>query len=437
MFNQTEIPARYGLLLFAALGFAMHAGIIGADDKLQGFENPRVIVHENLDELPDVRVVSDDQDPDSSPVLVDKSDQLMDISRLPLTYVQEHVPFLTKRNIIFFGRFELDAAHYSSGVLKDDNGLNIRRFRLGLAGEVKFWPGWTYKLEVDLTDAENRLADIYLSRRTESWGTFRIGNQTVAQTLSGQTSSLSIPFMERPLPILAFSLKNRLAIGWDTHLKKIGANISLFSKDPNEGVGSHGWAARGYFNPSRGDYQVTHIGGSFMRLSSDADARLSARPESYVTNIKLVDTGTLPSVGTSSAIGLELAGAKGPVTFRSEIYRVSLSRPAAGDPKLTGFYAEASWFLTGETANYREGKFIRPNILSDRGAWELAARISSIDLNDLDVKGGRQKNLSFGVNWYSKIHWRFLGNLIKVKAKDGPYGKQTPWIIQIRVQYYF
>jgi hypothetical protein len=53
----------------------------------------------------------------------------MEISRLPLTYVQEHVPFLTKRNIIFFGRFELDAAHYSTGALNDDNGLNIRRGR--------------------------------------------------------------------------------------------------------------------------------------------------------------------------------------------------------------------------------------------------------------------------------------------------------------------
>jgi hypothetical protein len=33
-------------------------------------------------------------------------------------------------------------------------------------------------------------------------------------------------------------------------------------------------------------------------------------------------TGTLPAVGTSSALGLELAGAKGLVIFRSEIYRV-------------------------------------------------------------------------------------------------------------------
>ena len=56
---------------------------------------------------------------------------------------------------------------------------------------------------------------------------------------------------------------------------------------------------------------------------------------------------------------------------------------------------------------------------------------------DQDVQGGTQRNLSFGVNWYSRIHWRFMGNLIKVRAKDGPFGEQKPWIVQVRAQYYF
>ena len=75
---------------------------------------------------------------------------------------------------------------------------DLRRFRLGLAGRVRFWPGWNYKVEIDLTDNENTLSDAYLSWRSDRWVTFRIGNQKVAQTLSGQTSSLSISFMERP-----------------------------------------------------------------------------------------------------------------------------------------------------------------------------------------------------------------------------------------------
>lgn len=431
----------------------------------QDLDNPRIVVHENLEELPEVQVVTpedsneDETDgqaaqesdeelkqfeeemdleiADRTAVLLDKTDRFMEFSRKPLTYVQENVPFLTKRNIIFFGRLELDYARFSSGVLESENGLDLRRFRLGLAGRVKFWPGWNYKVEVDLTDGENTLSDAYLSWRSDRWGTLRIGNQKVAQTLSGQASSLSIPFMERPLPMLAFTLTRRLGIGWDTHLKKVGANITLFSRDPNKGVGSEGWAARAYFNPTREEFHVIHVGASVMQLSSDDDARLRARPESHVTNIRLVDTGVWPDVGTSTAAGLELAGSRGPVTLSSEFYRSEWTLAEESNPKFRGLYIEASWFLTGENAHYRDGKFIRPNVQRDRGAWELAARFSSIDLNDEQVQGGTQKNLSFGVNWYSRTHWRFMGNLIKVRANDGPYGEQKPWIIQFRAQYYF
>jgi phosphate-selective porin OprO/OprP len=370
-------------------------------------------------------------------VLLDASDRVMEISRAPLTWIQENVPFLTKRNIIFFGRLELDGAYYSSGVLKDDSGFSVRRFRLGLAGRVKIWPGWNYKLEFDLTDSENSLSDAYLSWRSEKWGTFRIGNQKVAQTLSGQTSSLTGTFMERPLPVLAFTLQRRLGLGWDTHLRNLGANITVFSGDPNEGVGSQGWAARGYFNPAKGQGHVFHVGGSIMQLSSDADAQFGARPESHVTSIRLVDTGIWPDVGTSTAVGLELAGSRGPVTIQSEFYRTEWARSDGDNPRFKGWYAEASWFLTGEMANYRDGRFIRPTILGERGAWEVAFRFSTIDLIDEDVQGGTEKNLAFGVNWYSKTHWRFMANLIKVRAKDGPFGDQKPWIVQVRGQYYF
>jgi phosphate-selective porin OprO/OprP len=369
-------------------------------------------------------------------VLLKKTDKLMVLAHLPLTYVQEHVPFLTRRNIIFFGRIELDYSHYSSGVLADESGLAIRRFRLGLAGHVKFWPGWNYKVEIDLVDSQNNLSDAYLSWHFEKLGTFRIGNQQVAQTLSGQTSSISIPFMERPLPVLAFTLQRRLGLGYNVHGKRLGADATVFGKDQNEDIGSHGWATRFYFNPTRSNTHVLHIGGSYMQLFTNADARLRARPESNKTDIRLVDTRVFTDVDKATSFGLELAASVGPATLRSEFYRAEWIQKNAGNPKFDGWYVELSSFLTGEKAHYREGKFIRPNIISTRGAWEIAARFSTVDLNDKGVKGGQETNLSFGLNWYSKINWRFMGNLIKVSS-DGPNGEQNPWILQFRAQYYF
>jgi len=128
----------------------------------QALENPRIVVPENLQEMSDVKTVSskggsseaqsDDESKspllqkteeelkqfedemqmesaDRSKVLLDKTDEIMELSHRPLTYIQENVPFLTKRNIIFFGRLELDGSYYSSGILEDDSGFEIRRFR--------------------------------------------------------------------------------------------------------------------------------------------------------------------------------------------------------------------------------------------------------------------------------------------------------------------
>ena len=131
---------------------------IPASDQEQdhGLKNPRIVIPENLKEMPQLEVVapadkagenirqggqpethveeigeelreqlkevqdSEDDAATSGPELLDKTDEIMDLSRLPLTYIQEHVPFLTKRKIIFFGRLEVDYSHYSSGVLVPD-----------------------------------------------------------------------------------------------------------------------------------------------------------------------------------------------------------------------------------------------------------------------------------------------------------------------------
>ena len=65
-----------------------------------------------------------------------------------------------------------------------------------------------------------------------------------------------------------------------------------------------------------------------------------------------VDTGTWADVTESSAVGLELAAAKGPVTIRSEFYRTEWNRSGGDNPRFKGWYVDASWFLTGEKAHW-------------------------------------------------------------------------------------
>jgi phosphate-selective porin OprO/OprP len=85
-----------------------------------------------------------------------------------------------------------------------------------------------------------------------------------------------------------------------------------------------------------------------------------------------------------------------------------------------GWYAEGSWVLTGESRGYSvaNAAFTNPrprvNFSPDGGGWgafELAARYSTLDLNDNEgvvggalpaggIRGGEQRISTIGLNWY-------------------------------------
>jgi phosphate-selective porin OprO/OprP len=91
-----------------------------------------------------------------------------------------------------------------------------------------------------------------------------------------------------------------------------------------------------------------------------------------------------------------------------------------------GGYAQASYALTGETHTYNSssasyGGIVPANPFSltggGWGAWEIAGRISMIDLNGQlstanGVAGGKQTAYTAGLNWYVNRNVRFMLNYV-------------------------
>ncbi len=338
---------------------------------------------------------------------------------------------LLGRSYTFFGRIEPDYASYFNGVLKDEDGLELRRLRAGFVGVLS--DTLSYRGELDLTDGTNNFSDFYLKWDTPGHGSFTIGNQRVAQNLSAMTGVVSLLFMERPLPVTTFSLARRLAVSQDFYLNKFGIHAVLFTRDPNNDAGKYGAALRVITNPVRTDGGLAHLGFSLVREKMDRDARYRTRPESHVTDIRLVDTGNYDDVEYQNILGVEVAGARGASTLRAEAFISRWERTDSRENDFVGAYIEIGRFLTGQGFRYRDGKFVRPRIEQGTRAWEVALRASWVDLNDGDVRGGEQKNLGVALNWYPRGNLRALFNLIYYDAERDA-GDEDGLIAQARVQ---
>jgi phosphate-selective porin OprO/OprP len=109
----------------------------------------------------------------------------------------------------------------------------------------------------------------------------------------------------------------------------------------------------------------------------------------------------------------------GPLTLSAEYTQASLDGDSGStsDPDFSAYYVQAGWFLTGESRGYRKAQGIfdtlKPteNAFGEKGgigAWEIATRLSSLDLEDDGIDGGTLDDLTFGVNWYLNPNTRLM-----------------------------
>jgi phosphate-selective porin OprO/OprP len=177
---------------------------------------------------------------------------------------------------------------------------------------------------------------------------------------------------------------------------------------------------------------------------------------------RMVDTGTFASTSTG-IVGLELLYVMGPFSFQSEYawataHSIFFGGKNIGERGFEGGYVQLSYFLTGENRIYdrrwgREGStyiarpytpfwFVRDaegGTSWGRGAWELAARWNTLNLNDAPIEGGRLDGLEFGINWYLNTNLKIQFMYLNEKSFGQPAGKVPANVdaFGIRTQVFF
>jgi phosphate-selective porin OprO/OprP len=357
----------------------------------------------------------------------------------------------SENSIRIGGRIQIDAATYNGDIAGHSDGTEIRRARLFAQGNLG--AAWGYKLQYDFADdiVIDGLRDAYLDFNGFESFKIRVGHTKEPFSLQNMTSSKYVLFTERALPIV-FTRGRNLGLevihndkNWSAAVGLFGRGVNGAELDNDEGFGA---SSRLTYAPINEKSRVLHLGATAAyRSTGSIDAlRFRIRPESHLTNTRLVDTGFFDADSYNRFVG-EAAFISGPFHVQGEYYYTSVDRDISthADLDFSGFYVEGGWFLTGESMNYKPSRGIYSRVTPKNivgkggiGAWQVALRFSSLDLTDEDITGGEEDNFTLGLNWYATPNIRFSANYVNVLDVDGGINDgDEPESFQIRSQVEF
>ncbi len=333
------------------------------------------------------------------------------------------------------------------------SGVNVRRARFGVTGRAM--NDFTYSLILDAGGATDNATLIntaqigYTGIRNTI---FEAGYFSQYFTLEQSTSSNDIMFIEK-------SMGTNLATSFNTGTARSGAGFRTWG--PNYWIGAYvngssvgqahqltkrtlGAFQRITFNPIQNDLQSVHIGAAVSELFKAPNAglgtpetiTLSDRPELRIDPSVLVNTGALGTLANPVTGGMvynaESAAAFGGLFYQGEYFHYTVDRRGKTKAKFDAGYAMVSYTVGGRrtyTANcgcYSSVNPVTPfsPLQGGMGAFEFAARVSYADLTDQYnssllaaaqpnmVNGGRETNLTVGLNWYWNSNMRWMFNYI-------------------------
>jgi phosphate-selective porin OprO/OprP len=347
--------------------------------------------------------------------------------------------------------FNTDDSDSLVGTVGNGNGLEdgseFRRMRFFFAGELN--PAVGYKFQADVSNGDLSVLDAYINFRDLPYaGDITVGRFNESFTLHENVSSKYITLMTRSMLSDIFQTGWNNGVQWSQHYADNRLNLTLAGYLSNDGNGESPNATGGKYNVTgrvtspliyeENGRRVLHLGAGYShRQPGNADApdtdtySASVTPEVHQTDNFM--SVTIPDVESYGVYSGELAGVYGPLSFQAEYAQQTFDRTSGAEPDFDAYYGQVSYLLTGEHRPYSRsgGSFgrIRPDdpfLGASRtgenggiGAWELAARVSNLDLTEArnvpesdDNEASELDVATVGLNWYPNAHTRWALNVV-------------------------
>ncbi|MCP5412307.1 MAG: hypothetical protein H6924_09265 [Alphaproteobacteria bacterium] len=339
---------------------------------------------------------------------------------------------------------QFDAGYFAQGRgpagVDLNSGTNFRRAQVGFTG--KAWRDWSYNFTYDFGgNGVEKNGYVYTASLQYDFKPFavRLGAFAPYAGIDDSTGSGDLIFLERAsVADIARGIAGapgREGIEFSAHGDRYLLSVAFTGNKSTESAYDEQQAvvSRAAFLAVDGDnlkwlldVDMTHVfrfADTAPGAASLPSVSLGNGPELAVDKFKTVNTGAIGADGLTEW-GVETAAQSGRFYGQGGYFHFSVDRSTAlPSPDFSGWYGLAAFSLTGEPRRYDAGKASFAGLKPEHplgkdglGAWEVAARYSSVDLGYMPiltpaaggVPGGQQNVWSLGLNWYPTAGLRFM-----------------------------
>ncbi len=340
-------------------------------------------------------------------------------------------------NMLFLAAIFLDRNYYNQddasisqvGDLTEFETGEVRAFRVGVAGAIKFEKPWAYTIAgatrafdqgYDTTDDEKfTFYDFRLDIPVMGGTILSLGKMKENISQERIMSMVHIGLMERAAYQDAFLPSRNVGVvlrnaAFDDRISwSVGAFNDWLITDKSFNDASTQYIGRitalPYLND--GKNELIHLGLGVRYSDGKAGfGQFKTKPENIFSNL-FVDTGVIPADG-ATWLSLEASWLRGPIWVNSEFLQVNVNSESIGDPTFYGYHVSANWTLTGEYRPYDKKRGIFKNPIPAKGVdeggiglWSIGARYSYVDATDGLVEGGEMGKYTFGLRWSPMWSW--------------------------------
>ncbi len=312
----------------------------------------------------------------------------------------------------------------------------LRRVKLGL--DYRPLTNWAIELSVSFSrDEQNKwdLGDANISYLGFKTVEIKVGHMHEPFGFERLTGLTKIATIERSVATSAFAPGRSYGLQVGNNKRRYTWALGIFQDDDNS-ASPHAITGRLTYAPYNKKDVVIHLGfsGSYRDHKNN---EFQIKENGEVFTASNVIRSAKFDADERYLLGLEFAGTYNNWTFSSEAMAQKVSQQNGEDWLYSGYYAQLSYFITGESRLYKHGGFKAIKANSKSGAFELVVRHGGVYLRDHGIGSDSQISL-LGIHYYYDKALQLKLNVLFPQISGNSLQEDPSGIASIfRLQYTF